>query len=459
MMIIFFWCLFALSFQVAAQAGAFSPLTFDYTEVQGGQYRVDSGNSKAANGQRLFDKALLTPTSGGLVASGSGAIRNPSGNPIAVAAQATIPAASVAAAVGRALNKVIFPLAVADAIYGLIKELKFDLSVSPAGVQTFTKDTDTIDTTRDYSVDGNDWFGSSSAACDDNITKRNAVYAQLGNGYIATQTSSDPRCAFKVTNSGYPGVDFGGDSSGYSTRTKQIFGASVKPSTRQAFLDAVAARSGWPSTSKIADAVAKDPNPELLKTGSPAVTGPATSQGGTSTTNNTANNTTSVTTTTHNHTYAGDTITTVTNNTTVTTNNTTGAQTTITTVSTPPAITPPVQKVETCGLPGTPACKIDETGTKSEVASDEYAKQLDALRDKNAADLATVAGTQDKSFFSGWGDLFKVPALVACEGFVLPNAMGTINPCGVVDGVRSMMAYIWALLAFYWCLGMVREVL
>lgn len=434
-----------------AQTGAFSPLTFDYTEVQGGQYRVDPGNSKAANGQRLFDKALLTPTAGGLVASGSGAIRNPSGNPITVAAQATIPPASVAAAVGRALNKIIFPLAVADALFTLARELKFGITVSPTGEQTYTKDTDTIDTTKDYSIDGTAWFGSSSAACDDNITKRNLAYSQQGNGYIATQTSSDPRCAFKVTNSRYPGVDFGGDSSGYQTRTKQIFGASVKPSTRQAFLDSVAARSSWPSTSAIADAVAKDPNPELLKTGAPTVTGPATSQGGTSTTNNTANNTTSVTTTTHNHTYAGDTITTITNNTTVTTNNTTGAQTTVTTVSTPPANPPPAQKIETCGLPGTPACKIDETGTLPGAGTtfDNANSDINAARGaaKNAIDgAASIAAPT-------WSFTFQFPT--GCAPFVTGIRGFILNVCPYQSQIHSLLSAIWAASTIFAMIGMV----
>ena len=57
--------------------------------------------------------------------------------------------------------------------------------------------------------------------------------------------------------------------------------------------------------------------------------------------------------------------------------------------------------------------------------------------------------------------LFSAPPLATCEGFDLPahagQSMGTIDPCNVVDGIRTAMAYIWAIAAFWLCLGWVKS--
>lgn len=111
-----------------------------------------------------------------------------------------------------------------------------------------------------------------------------------------------------------------------------------------------------------------------------------------------------------------------------------------------------------CGLPGTPPCKIDETGTPAEApesiekAADDYKTSMDELRD-------IVKSSDDKGMFESLRGVFLVPPIAACSPFDLPNDMGSIDPCPVVDGVREVMAYIWALTALWWCLGMIREVI
>lgn len=111
----------------------------------------------------------------------------------------------------------------------------------------------------------------------------------------------------------------------------------------------------------------------------------------------------------------------------------------------------------TCGLPGTPACSINENGTPAALASSAYSSVLDAPVLAAAAARATIAGVADKSFFSGWSSFFAAPAVVACRPFVLPRDYGSLDPCPVVDGVRLVMSYIWALGAFVLCLGMVKR--
>lgn len=127
-------------------------------------------------------------------------------------------------------------------------------------------------------------------------------------------------------------------------------------------------------------------------------------------------------------------------------------------VSTPATPTPTPTEIITCGLPSTPPCRIDEAGTPNEApasikeSANEYKSKMDELRD-------TVKGDTDKGMFESWRNLFLVPPIAACEAVVLPRDMGSIDPCPVVDGVRSVMAYIWALTALWLCLGMVREVI
>jgi len=133
------------------------------------------------------------------------------------------------------------------------------------------------------------------------------------------------------------------------------------------------------------------------------------------------------------------------------------------TASAVPPSTPASGTEASCGAPGEPTCAINETGTPNAPdasivrSADKYKSDMDTFR-------ATVAGSGDKAFFSGWGTLFSAPAVVACTPFVLPAFMGgpslgSIDPCPVVDGVRTVMGYIWALTAMIMSLGMIRKVI
>jgi hypothetical protein len=223
-----------------------------------------------------------------------------------------------------------------------------------------------------------------------------------------------------------------------------------------------------------------------FKLDNPSITGPATVSGlpTVSTVNNGTTTQTSNTTQKSTNTYGtgvspetGDTVSKVTSSTSnvtvnVTTNNSPGAvtNTTTTTVTTPAAPSPatPVtptdpaaepQEIETCGLPGKPACAIDEKDTPAPVPVTQYESSLDDYKTKQQELKDKVSGVDDKSFFSGWGDVFVTPPLAACTGYELPREMGIIDPCPVVDGVRTIMAYIWALTALFLAVGMVKKVI
>lgn len=115
-----------------------------------------------------------------------------------------------------------------------------------------------------------------------------------------------------------------------------------------------------------------------------------------------------------------------------------------------------------CGGAGEPACKvqIDETGVNG---SQTLAVDSQAIEDQQAQRRDTMGGTGDKSFFSDWGRFFILPPVAACEPIAMPSIgpaqIPSIDPCGVVDGVRSVMAYIWALWGILGGLRMIREVI
>lgn len=121
--------------------------------------------------------------------------------------------------------------------------------------------------------------------------------------------------------------------------------------------------------------------------------------------------------------------------------------------------TPQKIEIETCGLPGKPKCIIDELDTPQKVTDEVYKPKLDDYKNKQGELKDKVAGSADKSFFSGWSSVFLTPPIQACTGYVLPRDMGTLDPCPVVDGVRSIMAYIWALTAMWLAMGMIKKVI
>jgi hypothetical protein len=146
--------------------------------------------------------------------------------------------------------------------------------------------------------------------------------------------------------------------------------------------------------------------------------------------------------------------------TTTTTTNTVDNATGTTTTGTTTVVTQRKDgETSACGSPGQPVCavKVDETGTPAAptLKLDEASIQTQATTNNT-----TISGSSDKGMFSGWSSVFVTPALVPCAPVsftMMGGTAQTVNPCGVVDGVRSFMAYLWALAAFWVCLGWIRE--
>lgn len=144
-------------------------------------------------------------------------------------------------------------------------------------------------------------------------------------------------------------------------------------------------------------------------------------------------------------------------NTTTTTTTTNGGTTTT---------TGPAQKIETCGLPGTPACKIDEEGTPDPASlgttpSREVGPLTPAVNE-HANKINEVAGSIVTPSFG----FFGAPPVAECTPFEFPERPGPtggviqlppIDPCGVVGGVRGVMAFLWALAGGWLIISMIRR--
>lgn len=110
-----------------------------------------------------------------------------------------------------------------------------------------------------------------------------------------------------------------------------------------------------------------------------------------------------------------------------------------------------------CGAPGQPKCGIDETGTptgvdnKFDSKADDYKTKMDEVR-------AKTQNANGQQPFSTWSSFFSAPPVAACSPIVLPADRGSLDPCPVVDGTRTVVGFAWAIGAFWLCLGWIREV-
>lgn len=376
---------------------------------------------------------------GPVYAQSQGVVRTASGNAVPVVVR-SLPAA---AGVGRALiglakfaTGIGTVLAVGNALYDVAKELGFNLDNSSGSLV----------------------LSSTQLTPPSSSFYRPDLCAQYGGGACVitpynTNNNSRTVGPFDQWVMWYPDLQTAWTSIPYSPP------ASV-PATAQELEDAIASRTAWPSTSRIndalRDAVAAGQPLELPKPST--ITGPAEIVNPPKTETHPDGSKT-VTTTKDKLTYNSDGVE-VEEETVVETfdalNNPTGTSTT--TEASPAPKPDPV----TCGLPGTPACKLDETGTPEADPLTESATKpgMDGAKAEFDDALTRVTGDSDK----GWAWTFlAAPPIAACESLPLPSVMGievpNLNPCTTVDGMRAVMAWLWAFAGFYACIGFVREVI
>jgi hypothetical protein len=277
----------------------------------------------------------------GIKVNQTGNLRNPSGNPVPVAATGRVSNAAAAAAIGRFLGRALPVASAAAAGYELLKELNI--------VRNQAGDEVTFDQT---SIN---WYGYVSI-CGRGSTTINKTYgtpSQLAAACTAAFVDGTTRPGLAVTCTA-PGNYVVGQVSAIDCGGPEIFvrptiypegsKTDVRRLNEQGLIDAIASKSGWPTTSAIARAAVEAANGlrEPLSVSSPTVSGPASTPGPAPTVKQEPNADGSTKTTTtsvvHNHNYQGNTVTT-TNVTTIniTNNGAAGVNKVDTVTETPPA--------------------------------------------------------------------------------------------------------------------------
>lgn len=138
------------------------------------------------------------------------------------------------------------------------------------------------------------------------------------------------------------------------------------------------------------------------------------------------------------------------NKSSTTTTNTNGTPTTTTTTTTQAPT-----EFKTCGLPGTPPCKIDESGTP-QPPEDDVAQKVDT-----AALPWKTCVTSPMTCLPQLPDLdwsFQLPA--GCSGIPMGSeygkwGIGTIDICSYQSMFHDLMSMVWAAAGLFFAVGMV----
>lgn len=354
---------------------------------------------------------------------------------------------------------------VAKALWDLCNELGYNCSKGPTGEPIVT-----VPSASYCASSGgctfyawNDWANRGYAY----LPTREKACIAAAPLYASTRSKTGVSCTYPGTGPYCSCTFSGGSDSGLLIWSKAMPQNLQEDSKTIADLESsIAAKSGWPSSTVLPTVVEQSVasgNPLPLPAPS-QVTGPAVIPMVPTVTEFPDGSKTTVTP--EKRLSFGQTSPTVTVTDGQTTTNTspTGVTSTVSSGSSP-TVLPQPQKVEleTCGLPGKPACKIDETGTPAPVPATQYDAALDPFKQSTDEKRDVIAGTADKSFFSNWSMFFAAPAMVQCEPMVMPNylgmSLGTLDPCPVAGGMREVMAYIWALGGLWLCLGMIKGVM
>lgn len=266
-------------------------------------YPATYGNA----GYGIDNGSLVGKSTGRLPIGGKGAV-------IDVQAKVIPTARAVGDALGRAAAKLSVPLT----LYTLATELKFILSKNPDGSTTYQKVDPVLCTVAPcyqfritWGIRTGPWFNNITATCDETRTWLNTV--TTGRNYYYAVVNNGMACQFYYQN-GIPDRD----PSVVTAQSRSPDTTLVYvPSTQQEFADAIALKSGWPTSSALPSAVVDAlAGGESIGSAVPTLTGPASVAGPTSTA--TSPSGTVTTSTVHNITYNNNN---VTYNTVTTTNN------------------------------------------------------------------------------------------------------------------------------------------
>lgn len=124
---------------------------------------------------------------------------------------------------------------------------------------------------------------------------------------------------------------------------------------------------------------------------------------------------------------------------------------------------PPKVEVDTCGLPGKPACKIDETGTptaqKTETATDTATAMDSAMKQQTDALRSVLDGAKPETNWASW--LPQIPRSECKPTSVeaVPGVSVDINWCPAVGVMQTLATVIWMFAIMGGCIAEVKDAL
>ncbi|MDO8652074.1 MAG: hypothetical protein Q7R66_07785 [Undibacterium sp.] len=215
----------------------------------------------------------------------TGSLPLPAGARLPVTGTAKIPNSAIAAIIKKALPLVPY-LGTGVALYELAKELGFIVSKSGSGVVVTKPDSSVCTvapcygyatrTRYDPSTVATGYKASKIAACDASASS----WGVLSNGHVMKGVVEGTQCAVYESNGsgGWFGASYRAD---FATATVSPSAPVFLPSSDTALADAIAAQSGWPSSSAVAQALvdAQRVTGDQIPTDQPNATGPATVAG------------------------------------------------------------------------------------------------------------------------------------------------------------------------------------
>lgn len=285
---------------------------FMATAVGASQTTVGYGS----NGTPIASPSPMTlvPDGGtGMKSTQSGTVRNPAGNPATITATGRVSNAAAAGAIGRFAGKVFPWVAWPLAIKQLVDELGFVGSSHPETgevvLERYHSEYCAANCqTRRYTFQVSGPFRyNSENACAGLVTNYNAQ-PNYPTRLINPRITGNNLCTITRVNQDGTGATNFNVGPTYQSAPPNLL--PLEPATMQEFIDAIAAKSGWPASSRVAEATvaAAEANQEKVKPENVTVTGPAQTQGK-KTTTTTVNPDGSTRTETRdckwNHTYAG----------------------------------------------------------------------------------------------------------------------------------------------------------
>lgn len=227
----------------------------------------------------------LVPDGGsGIKSTQSGTVRNPAGNPATITATGRVSNAAAAGAIGRFAGKVFPWVAWPLAIKQLVDELGFVGSSHPETgevvLERYHSEYCAANCQRvryTFQVNGPYRYNPENA-CAGLVTNYNAqpdYPTRLINPRI---TGSNLCTITRVNQDGSGATNFNVGPSWQSAPPNPL---PLEPATMQEFIDAIAAKSGWPASSRVAEATvaATEANQEKVKPENVTVTGPVQTQG------------------------------------------------------------------------------------------------------------------------------------------------------------------------------------